>query len=190
MKTHVPRQVRGRMANIAMQPCGYTLDVVATDAADAVRAAGGLMFDRIHEGWTVRVFVFEDLDPRPLGILGALGLPYDGIDAPAPPRTFSALALSSAALARSDEIYQNTLTRLRGGCAEVTLWGDPPEEMRQHLVAMEHRLTSAARAFKACAWAACADGPVLQQNTERFHGLGTLCVPGNPDLIPVTVAIG
>jgi hypothetical protein len=180
------------MARIAaMEPCGYTIDVVAADAADAVRAAGGLIFDRIHEGWTARVFVLEEgLDPRPLHILGAHGFHYDGIDALAPSRLRTALALSSAALAHSDEIYQNTLTRLRRGCAEVSLWGEPPQEMQHHLVAMEHRLTPAAKAFKAYAWAACANGPVLQPQSERFHGLGTLCLPGNPDLTPVTVAVG
>ncbi|MBY6388840.1 hypothetical protein HG717_33765 [Rhodococcus erythropolis] len=191
MTTHLPGRVRGRMANIAaMKPCGYTLDVVAADAADAVAAAGGLMFDRIHSGWTARVFVLEDLDLRPLDILGAQGFAYDGIDNLALSRPLAALALSSAVLDRSEEIYQNTLNRLRRGCAEVTLWGDPPQEMQHHLVAMEHRLTPAAKAFKTSAWAACANGPVLQHPTERFHGLGTLCVPGNPDLTPVTVAVG
>ena len=172
-----------------MEPCGYTLDVVAVDTADAVRAAGGLMFDRIYEGWTTRVFVLEDLDPRPLHILGAHGLHYDSIDMLAPSKSRTALALSSAALDHSDEVYRNILTRLRRGCAEVTLWGDPPQEMQQHLVAMEHRLTPAGRAFKASAWAACADGAFVQNHNERFQGSGTLCVPGNPDLTPVTIAV-
>lgn len=55
---------------------------------------------------------------------------------------------------------------------------------------MQHRLTSAARAFKTSAWVACSDRAVVHDQMERFHGSGTLCVPGNPDLTPVTVAAG
>lgn len=190
--TYPPRRARLSMAKLsAMEPCGYTLDIVAANAAEAVDAAGGLIFDRVHEGWTVRVFVLnDDVDCRPLRILGAHSFRYHRTDELAPSKRRTALALSSAALAQHDDIYHDTLTRLRRGCAEVTLWGDPPTDLQQHLLPMQHRLTSAAMAFKTSASAACSARPAASHRTERFHGSGTLCVPGNPDLIPVTVAAG
>lgn len=49
----------------------YRLDVVAPNVDDAVRAAGGWMFDRVMAGWDVRVMVAEGGDFRPLRIIGA-----------------------------------------------------------------------------------------------------------------------
>ncbi|OBG30261.1 hypothetical protein A5764_20130 [Mycobacterium sp. 852002-51057_SCH5723018] len=179
------------MARLATRdPCGYTLDVVAADTTDAVHAAGGLMFDRMREGWTVRVFVLDDLHPRPLQILGADCAYYDGSDGVAPWSSRTALAVSSTAVARRDAVHDDTLARIRRGRAEITLWGDPPADMRPHLMAIEHRLTAAARAFKASAQMACPTEGSAIGDAERFYGLGTLCVPGNPDLTPVTIAVG
>ncbi|MCZ8377336.1 hypothetical protein O6P37_00525 [Mycobacterium sp. CPCC 205372] len=168
-----------------MESCRYTLDVLAIDATEAVRAAGGLIYDRVREGWAVRVFTLDGSDGRPLRILGAQGSEYEDITALALSPRRTALALSSAVVSRDDEIYMNTLKRLRRGRAEVILWGDPPSEMKHHLIAIEHRLTSAAAAFKASAREACADALIVSDHTERFHGLGAMCVPGNPDLTPV-----
>ncbi|WNG83436.1 hypothetical protein C6A86_007180 [Mycobacterium sp. ITM-2016-00316] len=165
----------------ALKPCGYTLDVVAANVAEAVDAAGGLIFDRAHGGWTVRVFVLDDdLDHRALRILGARSFRYHWTNPVAPSKRHTALALSSAAMAQHDDIYHDTLTRLHRGCTEVTLWGDPPTELQQHLLPMQHRLTPAATAFKTAAWAACSTRPAAKHHTERFHGSGTLCLPGNP----------
>jgi hypothetical protein len=185
MTAHSPRHWQLTVAEL--DPCGYTLNVAATDAADAVQGAGGLIFDRIREGWTVRVFAIEELDPQPLRILGAQGLTYDATTALTPSRPRIPLALSAATLNHSDGMYREVLSQLRRGAAEITLWGEPPTELQQHVVTMEHRLTAAARAFKRRAHAACGlqAAPV---HVERFHGTGTLCVPGNPDLTPVSVA--
>ena len=51
----------------------YRLDVVAPSVAEAVRAAGGWMFDRVMAGWDVRVLVSAGHDDRALQILGADG---------------------------------------------------------------------------------------------------------------------
>ena len=48
----------------------YRLDVVAANAADAVRFAGGWMYDRVMAGWDVTVLVADRSDDRPLHILG------------------------------------------------------------------------------------------------------------------------
>lgn len=167
----------------------YTLNVLAIDVADAVRGAGGLMFDRRHSGWTVRVFVTGTTDFSPLQILGAQGFSHDGVTAlrAMPPHT--ALALSSAAAARSSLLGSDVWARWRRASAEVMLWGEPPGELRGHLVGMEHRLSGAGHAFKARAWAACGQGEVLPRD-ERFHGTGRVCTPLNPDLTTFAVDTG
>ena len=48
----------------------YRLDVVAANAADAVRFAGGWMYDRVMAGWDVTVLLADRSDERPLQILG------------------------------------------------------------------------------------------------------------------------
>ncbi len=49
----------------------YRLDVVAPTVLDAVRFAGGWVYDRVMAGWDVTVLVGADEDARPLEILGA-----------------------------------------------------------------------------------------------------------------------
>ena len=49
----------------------YRLDVVAPTVLDAVRFAGGWVYDRVMAGWDVTVLVGDDEDVRPLEILGA-----------------------------------------------------------------------------------------------------------------------
>ena len=44
----------------------YRLDVVAANAADAVRFAGGWMYDRVMAGWDVTVLLADRTDERPL----------------------------------------------------------------------------------------------------------------------------
>ncbi|HYY00661.1 MAG TPA: hypothetical protein VE908_14120, partial [Mycobacterium sp.] len=48
----------------------YRLDVVAADAVDVVRFAGGWLFDRAMAGWDVTVLIADRPDDRPLQILG------------------------------------------------------------------------------------------------------------------------
>ena len=49
----------------------YRLDVVAPSVLDAVRFAGGWIYDRVMAGWDVTVLIGTDEDVRPLEILGA-----------------------------------------------------------------------------------------------------------------------
>ena len=48
----------------------YRLDVVAASVADVVRFAGGWMYDRVMAGWDVTVLLADDVDERPLRVLG------------------------------------------------------------------------------------------------------------------------
>src|SRR6476619_2963097 len=47
------------------------LVVVASCPVDAVRFAGGWLFDRVMAGWEAVVILADDSDPRPLRMLGA-----------------------------------------------------------------------------------------------------------------------
>ena len=49
----------------------YRLDVVAPTVLDAVKFAGGWVYDRVMAGWDVTVLIGDDEDVRPLEILGA-----------------------------------------------------------------------------------------------------------------------
>lgn len=49
----------------------YRLDIVTPTVLDAVRFAGGWVYDRVTAGWDVTVLVGNDDDVRPLEILGA-----------------------------------------------------------------------------------------------------------------------
>ena len=49
----------------------YRLDVVAPTVLDAVKFAGGWVYDRVMAGWDVTVLIAADEDVRPLEILGA-----------------------------------------------------------------------------------------------------------------------
>lgn len=52
----------------------YRFDVVASAAAEAVRVAGGWMYDRAAAGWEVTVLLPHAAETRPLRILGVRAL--------------------------------------------------------------------------------------------------------------------
>jgi hypothetical protein len=57
------------------------MELMALDVADALRHAGGWMFDRVASGWTVIVILPKCSDPRSLHILGAqVVAPEDALD--------------------------------------------------------------------------------------------------------------
>lgn len=110
----------------------YRVDVVACSVADAVRRAGGWIFDHTMQGWTVNVRVPQPCDSRPLEILGAIVNESRHSDCVAP-----------------QVILQSTGTTRR----------------------VEHRLSGAARVFKAQALLAAGLAP-------RAGGRETLFIAG------------
>nr|WP_228768628.1 hypothetical protein [Mycolicibacterium malmesburyense]CRL66775.1 hypothetical protein CPGR_00119 [Mycolicibacterium malmesburyense] len=132
----------------------HQLSILAANVADLVGSAGGWLFDRARAGWDVHVWVEDCPDVRPLTILGANAagqgaqtrlrdMPRDG-----------ALAVSAALLRDDPRVRALVFDLVRRG-AEVTAWGDDwPVELGGRIDASEHRLSVAARAFKAHALAA------------------------------------
>jgi hypothetical protein len=137
----------------------YRLDVVAPTVLDAVRYAGGWVYDRVMAGWDVTILIGSDEDVRPLEILGAETLDLDSVlgaweDRPHP----QTVAVAAELFDRDSRVLQHVRNALDQGATEVTLWGDSlPEELDSSVDSVEHHLSAAARAFKARALAAAND---------------------------------
>jgi hypothetical protein len=140
--------------------------------ADAVRCAGGWLFDRVAAGWDVTVLTADQADPRPLRILGAR--PADlqcALSSPVRGPRPRAIAVCGG-LYGSDPRVRRLVTRARDELVEVTLWdgtgpaGEPADSEGEWL---PHRLSVAARAFKAQAMAAAAVPADASGATEFFR---------------------
>lgn len=149
----------------------YRLDVVAPTVLDAVRFAGGWVYDRVMAGWDVTVLIGGDEDVRPLEILGAEVRDLESVlesweDRPHP----QTVAVAGDLFAVDARVRGHVLNALDQGATEVTLWGDSlPAELDESVDSVQHRLSAAARAFKAQALAA-ANGPTGDVgHTETFR---------------------
>ncbi|ORV81099.1 hypothetical protein [Mycolicibacterium iranicum] len=149
----------------------YRLDVVAPTVLDAVRYAGGWIYDRVMAGWDVNVLVGTEEDVRPLQILGAETLDLESVleawEQRPHPQT---VAVAADLFGQDDRVRRGVLGALDQGATEVTLWGaELPAELGSSVDAVEHRLSAAARAFKAQALAAARGGDgVAVASTEVF----------------------
>lgn len=167
----------------------YRLDVVAADVADAVRCAGGWLFDRAMAGWDVTVLVADHPDERPLQILGAQILDLEYALATAgrrpPPRT---LAVAADLFDCDPRVREGVLHALDQGATEVTLWGQTwPAELHASVGLVQHRLSAAARAFKAQAFVAAGLTPVAIDPMETFRSRVVVASPlVEADLIPAS----
>lgn len=147
----------------------YRLDVVAPTVLDAVRFAGGWIYDRVMAGWDVTVLVGSGGDVRPLEILGAATADLESVleewaDRPHP----QTVSVSADLFSRDERVRRGVVGALDQGATEVTLWGPLlPVELDSSVDSVVHRLSAAARAFKAQALAAAgaADEPVGESET-------------------------
>jgi hypothetical protein len=158
----------------------YPLHVVASSVADVVESAGGWLFDRAMAGWTVNLLAPGDCDVGPLRILG-VGTLADSLEIDKLPR---ALAVAGDVFTKNARVRRHVLAAIDRG-TEVTLWGDcwpPPVDRRVENV--EHRLSVAARAFKARALAAAATTPRPVGPTEKFRSGAPCHSPHASDLTP------
>jgi hypothetical protein len=162
--------------------------VQASTTAEAVRSAGGWLFDRVMAGWDVTVLVSDVLDSRPLHILGAravdLGIALScHVRKPKP----HALAVDAGLYAVDERVRHSVQDALEDGLTDVWLWGDQwPEDLNDEVDPVHHRLSVAARAFKAQALAAAAV-PVGGIGTTEVFRAGEL-LPESLDtsrLVPV-----
>jgi hypothetical protein len=157
---------------IARPDLRYRLVVMASSTVDLVTSAGGWLFDRAMAGCDVTAVFTEPTDDRALQILGVRTVEFDD----APTSTWcdieSALAVS-AELYRADvRVREAVLDLLDGGLTNLVMWGESwPQEFDGLGDRVHHRLSIAARAFKAQALLATAapeDGVV---DLETFRGI-------------------
>src|SRR5262245_8099616 len=101
----------------------YRLDVVAPTVLDAVRCAGGWIYDRVMAGWDVTVLIGQDEDLRPLRILGAETLDLESVlanweDRPHP----QTVAVAADVFNGDSRVLAHVRNALEQGATEVTLW--------------------------------------------------------------------
>lgn len=154
--------------------------MIAPSVPDAVAAAGGWLFDRALAGWDVLALVADLPDPRPMQILGVRTADMErGLTSPVPGPKPHTLAADARLYETDERVRQIVLRAVQQRLTEVLLWGaDEPEDLVGELDPVTHRLSVAARAFKAEALlaAGAARGPV--EDSERFHG-GALAHAGD-----------
>jgi hypothetical protein len=150
----------------------YRLDVVAPTVLDAVKFAGGWVYDRVMAGWDVTVLIGNQDDVRPLEILGAETLDLDSVladweDRPHP----QTVAVAADLFDRDSRVLQHVRNALDQGATEVTLWGEClPAELDHSVDSVQHNLSAAARAFKARALSAANDPEAAAVgHTETFR---------------------
>ena len=110
----------------------------------------------------------EQGDIRPLQILG---VPSVSAGAAAATKDFGyRLAVAADLLASGAGLREYIVTALGPGSTEVTLWGDVPDILNRHVKAEQHRLSNAARMFKAQALRAASLPHERVGPTETLHG--------------------
>jgi hypothetical protein len=132
------------------------MTAIAPSAAEAVQYAGGWLFDQAMAGWDVTVVTAEDGDPRPLDILGVRARNFDVVfAAPVLGPCLQAIALRTDLYHDDERVRRLVLAAAETGRAEIRLWGEVwPADFDGSGDPVSHRLSLAARAFKAQALAA------------------------------------
>jgi hypothetical protein len=154
----------------------YQLNVLAASAEDVVQSAGGWLFDRARAGWDVNVMLADRGDPRPLSILGATALDLNegSLSMIRSASPVGALAVSADLLGVDRRVRDEVVRLLKRGLTEVTVWGSQwPAELGRQSDALNHRVSSAARAFKSQALAAADISENEVRSSETLFRLGS-----------------
>jgi hypothetical protein len=137
--------------------------VIAPTMLDAVRCAGGWLFDQVISGWDGTVLTTDHADPRPLRILGAGALDLErALGTPAWGLRPDAIAVDADLYGSDPRVGRLVRDALADGVADVRMWGAGGGCL------VQHRLSVAARAFKAQALAA-ASAAGAAEPTEAFQ---------------------
>jgi hypothetical protein len=141
------------------------LAVLAPSTAEVVRFAGGWLVDQALAGWEVNVLTVDHGDSPPLRILGASGHDLDAVLASPVPlgHCLRAIAISADLYDSDPRVRRIVLNARQARSADVRLWGDAGR--------VRHRLSLAARAFKAQALAAACVGSDTAADFEVFREL-------------------
>ncbi|WP_220136922.1 hypothetical protein [Streptomyces himalayensis] len=163
--------------------------VVAPSTVEVVRSAGGWLFDQVMAGWDATVLTADHADPRPLRILGARAVDLEcAMAAPVRGPGPQAIAVDADLYGLDARVRRMVREALEGGVADVRLWGDRcPADLNSGVGSVQHRLSVAARAFKAQALAAAAAPTGSIDVTEVFRSGELPHVPGTSDPEPAAL---
>lgn len=141
--------------------------------------AGGWLFDHVMAGWEVTVAVADPEDVRPIRILGATTVDLESaLSSPRGPIPES-IAMSVDLYEKDSRIREGMLDALEGGLTRFALWGENlPSGIDREFGPLQHRLSVAARAFKAHALAAASAPSDALGATETFRSGGSRSVRG------------
>jgi hypothetical protein len=165
----------------------FRLHVLAPNLPETIQFAGGWIFDMVRMGWSVSVAVPQHSDDRAIRILGATAVECDSmlqtVDGCGP----TALAVATALYDQEERVGQVARALLARGNPRLMMWGDEPlpKALRHLLGPAEHRLSTAARCFKAHALPAAEAAPVLG-DTEVFHCTKELIVTRSAPFVSTT----
>lgn len=142
-----PAQSHAAGASTRGRATPLRLVVLAADTADTVAAAGGLIYDSVRAGWHVDVYVEKAGDERALQILGVGGRLI--------PETFDFEPLWPDAVYLDAELYERhrhvrrmVADAVRRQHADIAVWHRDSHADQDMGPGIEHRLSTAARAFK------------------------------------------
>jgi hypothetical protein len=162
------------------RPLRPRLTAITPSTAEAVRCAGGWLFDQVMAGWDVTVVAVDMGDLRPLEILGVRARPMDVIcEVPILGPCLQSIAVRTDLYHSDERVRRFVLSAAEAGGTEIRPWGDVwPEDFDGRADSVSHRLSLAARAFKAQAMAAAdlsggpaADVEVFRRGEFRRPGL-------------------
>ena len=143
---------------------------LATSTADVVQVAGGWLCDQVLAGWDVTVVTADHEDQRALRILGVCGGDLESVLAiPLQGPCLRAIAVEAELYCADERVHQLVRAAAEAGRTEIRLWGDAwPDDLDGKADPVSHRLSAAARAFKAQALAATA-ADAWPADTEEFR---------------------
>lgn len=144
---------------------------MALCSAEVVQFAGGWLFDQVMAGWDVTVITADHGDSRPLEILGARSRDLETVLAlPVVGPCLQAIAVRADLYESDARVRRMVLVAFDQGQAEVRFWGGSrPPGRSGRADPLPHRLSVAARAFKAHALVAAAVPADPADDVEVFR---------------------
>lgn len=151
----------------------YRMVVVCDDVADVVDSAGGWLFDRGMAGCQLTVLLNGQTDDRALRILGAQTIDlHSALVSEVSSGRPETLVVAANLFRRDARVRRRVLETIGDGLTRVMMWGDIRSTEFDGLVTpVEHRLSTAARAFKKAALAAAGVCPASAGQVEMFRGV-------------------
>lgn len=137
-----------------------------------VQVAGGWLCDQALAGWDVTVVTADHEDQRALRILGVRGIDLESaLAAPVHGPCLRAIAVQAELYGSDERVRRLVRAAAEAGRTEIRLWGDArPADLEVRADRVSHRLSAAARAFKAQALAAAATAASPADTEEFRHG--------------------